>query len=270
MSSQPIAPVSFDALSKKPGPYEQPSAEFFNAGLGNTEVSRLTTPYEARGQIAGFIVAAIGLTPLAATMLYVFYRLLLGSSGGISPREVLELPDFLTIPTLAGLGVFILGSLGAYHAGAPYRRRFKDWQHSVSDAWQAAEGRVVRINHIPVAVRDEAVDMIYKLDEVRRQLKHFDPSGDELDAARAAVHRFIQASDIPLLLKQAASAPHIKDRAVRQAAKDYNAAVARQDEARQAAEDAVKGCFDLLNRRRQTRTDAELIRRANAPKEAHT
>lgn len=269
MSSQPIAPVSFDALSKQPRPYEQPDAEYFNAGLDNTEISRLTTPYEARGQMAGLVVAAIGLTPLAATMIYVFYRLLLGSSGGISPREVLELPDFLTIPALAGLGVFILGGLSAYHAGAAYRRRFKDWQQSVNEAWLAAEGRVVRINHIPVSAKDEAVDMIYKLDEVRRQLKHFDPRGDELDAARTAVHRFIQASDIPLLLKQAAAAPHIKDRAVRQAAKDYKAAVARQDEARQAADDAVKACFALLDTRRQARTDAELIRRANARKVTH-
>jgi hypothetical protein len=264
VTGQPIAPVTFSALSKKPGPYEEPDLEYFNVSLDSTELGPLTTPYEKPGQNAGFIVACAGLAPLAVGLLLVLYKFLLVVAHMMPLHAVLELPDFVTVPVLAGLGVCLLGSLWAVHMGAPYRGRFKTWQQSVIDTWQAAEGRVIPINQIPVAGKDKAISMIRRLEEVRGQLEQCDPRGDELDAARAAVHRYIQASDIPLLLKQAAAAPHIRDRAVRQAAKDYTVAVARQEVARHDAEQAVDACFALLDSRRQARTDAELIRRANA------
>jgi hypothetical protein len=268
MTTQTIAPVSFHALPKNPTPNAEPTVECFNAGLDDNELARLTAPYEKPGQTAAFMVACCGLLPLGLGIAFVLVNFVLVAGGAKSPERMMDLPYWVVLSVLIGLGVFLIGSLLAFHIAAPYRRRFKAWQQSISDTWMSAEGRVVRLNTIPVAVRDEVIVMICSLDEVRHQLKHFNPQGDELDSARKAVHRYILASNIPLLLKQAADAPHIRDRAVRQAAKDYKHAVARQENARQEAENAVELCFALLASHRQARTDAELIRRANEHTEA--
>lgn len=232
------------------------SEECINTHLSRPELETLTKPCrEMEPPMAAAALVALGLVPLLADLVCL---------AGWAIHLTGDLfPDPLPVLTLVGIGVTLAGLVWAGWTMSPKRSYAKAWRDSLSAAWLRHSSHVVLLKDVPKNVRDEVEEYAISFDNVGRRLNRLDPHGDELDGARLALARFIQASRIPLLNKRAAEAPHIKDPAVRRAAKDYQQAVAKQQEARRALDAEVVSARELLTARLQERTDAELIRLVN-------
>ncbi|QOD06034.1 hypothetical protein [Pseudarthrobacter sp. BIM B-2242] len=252
--STPIAPVTAIVFTDPSNPDK--AVECFNARLSGPELEKLTTPYpDIQPPMFPMLTAMMGLFPLLVCGMHAF-----GWAVNLT-SEVF--PDLIMPFVFPGIGVTLASLLWISYVMSPKRPRPKAWRDSLSAAWLKHSGGVYLFGDIPKDVNEEVWNDAITLDSIGRGLNRLDPRGDELDGARAALVSYIAASRIPLLDKRAAEAPHIKDPAVRKAAKDYKRAVEKQADARRFLDGKIAGARELLAARRQERTDAELIRLAN-------
>lgn len=252
--STPIAPVTAIVFTDPSSPDK--AVECFNARLSASELEKLTTPYpDIQPPMFPMLLAMVGAVPLVSCAVSFFAWVI-----GIVAEPLAE--PFLSL-AIPGIGVTLASLLWISYVMSPKRSRPKAWRDSLSAAWLKHSGGVYLFGDIPKDVNEEVWNDAITLDSIGRGLNRLDPRGDELDGARAALVSYITASRIPLLDKRAAEAPHIKDPAVRKAAKDYKRAVEKQTDARRFLDGKIAGARELLAARRQERTDAELIRLAN-------
>jgi hypothetical protein len=253
-----IAPVLFDAFPEDaPHCRETPYRPCFNAGAPSEATRILSTPYEdPRTWWAAVAMVAVGLLPLVGTVLLGFFIFLFfrGDTGGLSSQ------GWLAPVILSGIAMAAVGGIWAWYLQSRFHPKAKAWRKTLGEAWLTYGGQIFDLNRAPYAHRSEIVGYAQRLEAIREGLNRLAPEGDELDGARYTLQRYIEVSDIPLLGKRAADAPHIKDPAVRQAAKEYKQALKQQEYARQAAESEISQASDLLVTRQQARTDAEIIR----------
>ncbi|MET4143868.1 hypothetical protein [Arthrobacter sp. UYCo732] len=260
MTTKPIAPLIFKALPENARPTSEAWVECFNTGLDESALTPLTEEFDHPRNMAADVVIVAGLFPLCVGMMLYCLSSLTGISFNSGPNTDFRIPDVVLLSILPGVGVAALGSAWAVFLKSTKNRRAKAWKQALSDAWLAHGGQIIALKDVPKSVREEVTDDLCKLDEIRRGLNRLDPDGDELDDARDAIVRYIEASDIPLLGKRAAAATHIKDPAVRQAAKEYEQAVQAQGFTRKRVDLALGAAWDLLDSRRQERTDADIIK----------
>lgn len=252
--STPIAPVTTTVFTTPSNSGKL--ADCFNARLSGPELEKLTTPHpDIHPPMFPMLLAMVGAVPFLACCVTAF-----GWMIGLTPDP---LPEPFVSLFFPGIGLTLVCSFWIGYALSPKRSRPKAWRDSLSAAWLKHSGGVYLFSDIPKDVNEEVWNDATTLDSIGRGLNRLDPRGDELDDARQALVSYIEASRIPLLNKRAADAPHIKDPAVRQAAKDYKRAVRRQEDARRYLDHMIQQARGLLAARRQERTDAELIRLAN-------
>jgi hypothetical protein len=253
-----IAPVLFRAYPEGSKSYGADlHQEYFNAGVGAEATRSLSTPHEPGWAVlAALSVALLGLLPVGA--LCVAFA---GNVLNFRPHEGLfDLPEWLENASLMGFAVFWTGVIWAAYTLSASHPKAKAWQGELDNAWLAHGGQIIALKDVPSAVRNEVAADLAVLEAYRKGLNRLDPEGDELDGARYALQRYIEVSDIPLLGKRAAEATHIKDPAVRRAAREYAQALKQQNLARQALVTEIEAVQELLADRRQARTDAEIIR----------
>jgi hypothetical protein len=252
-----VAPVLFHAFPENaPHDQEEPSLECFNAGASADGVEALRAPFKMSRAIwgAGALIIAGVATSAAALFILVFLVL----THDADPfGAVTEMMEPFGVPSAVLLFTGIAWALALSTSLNP---KTKAWRRALGDAWLTHGGQIIALKDVPFAIRSQVADDLTILEAHRNGLNRLDPEGDELDGARYALQRFIEVSDIPLLGKRAALATHIKDPAVRQAAKEYAQAVKQQDLARHALDTEIESVKDLHARRRQARTDAEIIR----------
>lgn len=253
--STPIAPVLFTALREEASPFDEPSLECFNAGAPAEGIDALHAPYTP----SRFTPVAGALIALSTLVLAVAACILIGNLVTRHPDPFLSL-EWTYPVTLPAAALFVVALAWASYLLSDRHPRAKAWQSALGEAWLTQGGQVFNLNRLPHPDRREVTGYAEALEEIRKGLNKLAPEGDELDGARYALERFIDVSDIPLLGKRAAEATHIKDPAVRQAAKEYKLALQQQEFARKAVESEIAGANDLLAARRQARTDAEIIR----------
>jgi hypothetical protein len=243
MTTSPIAPVLFHVFPEDaPHSTKTPRLECFNAGVSQDDIASLTTPHKPAGRArkAAFIVAGI------AGIGYV----ICGSAAIVAlllrRMDLLESPVLVNLE-VATLGLTILSGVWLYFLMSPSRPDPKAWRAALGEAWSAHGSQVIVLKHLPNAVRSQVTEDLAVLEDIRKGLNRLDPSGgelapagDELDTARYAMLRYIEASDIPALSKRAAAATHIKDPAVRQAAKDYKQAIEHQRLTRAALDTEIE------------------------------
>ena len=253
-----IAPVLFCAYPEGSKPYgASPHRQYFNAGVGADAARALSTPHEPGGTVVvGASLALLGLLPVLG-----WGALFAGNFLHLRPHNGLfDLPEWLDAAALAGFALFWAGVTWAAYTLSESNPRARAWRRELGDAWLAHGGQIFDLDQVPYTARREVLVYAKGLEVIRKGLNRLDPEGDELDGARYALQRYIEVSDIPLLGKRAADAPHIKDPAVRRAAKEYKQALNQQEYAKQAVESEISQAAEVLTTRQQTRTDAEIIR----------
>lgn len=255
-----IPAIIFKAFPETSHPGESEAwLKCFNAGLDGDEVDTLTTGWDPprRTTRAAICLGGIGLVPLAVAMaMTIFYFAL---AGGLVQASF-DMPIALVWSALFGLALAGVSLWWADYLTGGRSRAAQAWKRALGEAWTKHGSQVFVLKYLPRGVEDEVSEKLETLEDIRKGLNRLDPRGDELDVARYAMERFIEASDIPLLSRRAAAATHIRDRKVRQAAKEYAQAVKGQDHWRKNLDGAIDIAKELLADRRQARTDAEIIR----------
>lgn len=252
-----IAPVLFDAFPEGASQNQDiPHLQCFNAGAPADAIRILSTPCEPpRAVLAAAAMAVFGLLPAIGSGIVGLYMLLV-----FRDEFIFNMPDWLVATILSGMALAAVGGVWSGYLFSGRHPGAKEWRAALDAAWLTHGGQIFDLGRVPYAHRSEIVGYAQRLEAIRKGLNRLDPEDDELDGARYALQRYIEVSDIPLLGKRAADAPHIKDPAVRQAAKEYKQALKQQEYARQAAESEISQASDLLVTRQQARTDAEIIR----------
>lgn len=251
-----IAPVLFDAFPEDARhDREAPYRTCFNAGAPSDAIRILSTPCEEpRAVLAASAMVAIGLLPLVGSfVLTVILHLFFGN-------DILDVQGWLIPVILSGVAVAAAGGVWAWYLSSRFHPTAKVWRKTLGDTWAAHGADITELWTLGYPTTWDVRDFAETLEDIREGLNRLDPEGDELDGARYALQRYIDASNLPSLGAKAAAAPHIKDPKVRQAAKEYKAMVKQQDLARNALEIEIEGVKNLLADRSQARTDAEIIR----------
>lgn len=249
-----IAPVLFDAFPEDAEhTREAPYRSCFNAGATSEAVRTLSASYKEPTTItAALFLTVVGAIPIVGGALLGFLFVLEGQVPGWAA--------WVTPVLISGILLTIAGGIWSSYLASRFHPRAKAWKKSLSEAWAAHGSDITELWRLGNPRSSEVRDYAEQLEDIRKGLNKLDPEGDELDGARYALQRFIDVSDIPLLGKRAAEATHIKDPAVRKAAKEYKLALQQKEFARKAVESEIEGASDLLAARRQARTDAEIIR----------
>lgn len=252
-----IAPVLFDAFPEGASQNDtEPHLQCFNAGAPAEAIRILSTPC-AVPRVVGVAAAAavLGLLPAIGSAIVGLFTLVL-----CRDLSVFNMPDWLLATILSGLGLAVVSAVWSGYLFSSRHPNAKAWKAALDEAWLTHGGQIFDLNRVPYAARNEVLGLAQRLEAIRKGLNRLDPEGDELDGARYALQRYIEVCDIPLLGKRAADAPHIKDPAVRQAAKEYKQALKQQEYAKQAVEVEISLALGVNDARLQARTDAEIIR----------
>lgn len=259
-----IAPILFHAFPEGASHHlDEPSLECFNAGASTEAARTLSTPFEpSRAAGVAAATAVLGLLPLLGSGTGGLFMLVL-----FRDKFIFNMPDWLLATILSGLGLALVSGAWSAYLFSSRHPKAKVWKSALGDAWLTHGGQIIALDRVPYAIRSEVKEDLTLLEDIRQGLNRLAPSGgdlspigDELDGVRYAMQRYIEVSDIPVLGRRAAAAPHIKDPAVRQAAKDHAKALTQKKFARIALDTEIEGTKELLADRRQARTDAEIIR----------
>jgi hypothetical protein len=251
-----IAPVLFDAFPEDAThDRDDPYRPCFNAGAPSDAVRILSTPCEEpRAVLAASAMIALGVLPLVGSVvitviLYLFFG-----------TDILDVQDWLMPVILSGIALTAVGGVWVWYLSSRFHPKAKAWKKTLGETWAAHGADITELWRLGYPTSSDVRDFAEKLEDVRESLNRLDPEGDELDGARYALQRYIDASNIPLLGKRAAEATHIKDPAVRRAAREYKVALQEQTHFRQVLEAELEQARDVLASRQQARTDAEIIR----------
>jgi hypothetical protein len=251
-----IAPVLFDAFPEDATrDRETPYRPCFNAGAPADAVRILSTPCEEpRAVLAASAMIALGVLPLfGSVILTVIMHLFFGN-------DILDVPEWTMPAVLAGVVLAATGGVGVWYLNSRFHPKAKAWRKTLGETWSAHGADITELWRLGYPTSADVRDFAEKLEDIRESLNRLDPEGDELDGARYALQRYIDASNIPLLGKRAAEATHIKDPAVRRAAREYKRALQEKTHFRHVLEAELEQACDVLASRQQARTDAEIIR----------
>jgi hypothetical protein len=251
-----IAPVLFDAFPEDARhDREAPYRPCFNAGAPSDVIRTLSTACEEpRAVLAAAAMVAGGLLPMVGSVvLAVIMHLFFGN-------DALDVQGWLVPVILSGVAVAAAGGAWAWYLNSRFHPKARAWSKTLGDIWAAHGAYITELWTLGYPSTWDVREFAETLEEIREGLNGLDPEGDELDGARYALQRYIEASNLPALGAKAAAATHIEDPKVRQTAKEYEAMVKQQDLARKALEIEIDLLNDLLSTRTQARADADLIR----------